>query len=104
MTSMFGSSPRPVPRALRAVNVLALLLFLAGAGLHVRSWLGMRGLREYQARPDGPLFAGMAEFEHFWQLARIGTWLVWAAVALAILAAIAAVLADRRRRQAPPGD
>ena len=93
---MFDSNAPPVPRSLRALNVVALLLFFAGAGLHLRSWLGMRRLRGYQPDPDAPLFAGMAEFQHFWELSRIGTWLVWAGLALAVLAAIAAFVVRRR--------
>lgn len=93
---MFRSDRRAVPRSLRILNVVALLLFLAGAGLHFRSWLGMRALRQYTPDPDAPLFAGMAEFEHYWQLSRIGSWLVWAALGLAIIVAIAALVMRRR--------
>lgn len=87
----------PVPRALRLVNVLALLLVLAGAGLHVWSWLGMRRLESYVAPPDAPAFSGMARFDHYWELSRLGTWLVLAGVGVAVLSAIAAVVVRRRR-------
>lgn len=78
--------------------MLALVLFLSGAGLYARSWLGMRELRDRAADADAgaPLFAAMARFDHFWMLSRIGVWLVMAAVGVAVLAAVAAVIHDRR--------
>lgn len=82
----------PVPRGLRLLNVLSLLLFLAGAGLYIRAWFGMERLQTYEADPEAALFSGLAEFDHFWNLSRIGIWLVWAAVAVAVIAAIAAVV------------
>lgn len=88
----------PVPRALRAVNVLALLLVVAGAGLHVWSWFGMRGLKSYVTPPDSPAFSGMARFNHYWELSRLGTWLVLAGVGVGVLTAIAALVVQRRRR------
>lgn len=86
----------PVPRGLRLLNILSLLLFLAGAGLYIRAWFGMHGLEAYQADPDAAIFSGMAQFNHFWNLSRIGIWLVWAAVAVAVIAAIGAVVIRRR--------
>lgn len=90
------SEPRPVPRVLRAVNVLALVIFAAGAAVYARAWLGMRALREYEAPPDAPLFSAMERFNHFWELSRIGLWLVGASVAVAVIAALARVVAQRR--------
>ena len=91
----------PLPRYLRAMNVAALLLFAAGAGFHLRSWLGMRELRDSPPASDAELFTGLREFDRYWELAQIGNWLVGAAAALALVAAVAAVIV--RRRAAPRG-
>ena len=95
------SRKRPVPRSIRALNLAALLLFLAGAGLYARAWVGMRWLRdEYVAPADAPQFAAMAEFNTFWNYSRVGAALVWGAVALAIIAAATLVF----MRRDPAGD
>lgn len=85
-----------VPRPLRVVNVLALLLFAGGAALYARAWVGMRELITYVPPPDAPLFAAMARFHQFSNLSRTGLTLVIAAVLVAVLTAAAAV-AHRRR-------
>lgn len=87
-----------VPRPLRAVNLVALLLFLAGAALYVRAWIGLRELRSYVGDPAAPPFSAMALFNHYHLLSQIGVWLVVAAVTVAVIAAIAAVI---HRRRAP---
>lgn len=90
------SRSAPVPRWIRIVNGLSLLLLLAGAAVYARAWFGMQGLRSYEAAPDAAPFAGMAQFNHFHELSRIGVWLVVAGVAVAVLAAIATALEQRR--------
>lgn len=87
----------PVPRSLRLVNALALLFVLAGAGLHLWSWFGMRRLESYVPPEDAPPFSGLARFEHYWELSRVGNWLVFTGVGVAVVAAIAAVVVRRRR-------
>lgn len=91
------SDRRRVPRALRLVNLLAGLLFVAGAGVYIRAWLGMRELERHPPGPEAELFAGMARFDHFWVLSRIGVWLVGSALLVAVLAAIAAAVLRRRQ-------
>lgn len=88
---------RPVPRSLRIANAAALLVFLAGAGVYGRAWLGMRALKSYEADADAALFAGLERFNHFWELSRLGIGLVLAALLLALLTAVAAVMMGRRQ-------
>jgi hypothetical protein len=87
-----------VPPVLRIANAVSGLLFLAGALIYVRAWLGMRALEAYEAEPDAELFAGVARFTHFWELSRLGIGIVLAALGLAVLAAIAAMVVRRRDR------
>ena len=94
---------RPVPRSLRVVNAVALLLFLGGAGLHVHAWLGMERLRENPPEAGAEPFAGMARFNELWELSRLGTWLVLTALALAVIAAVAALVL-RRGSAGPEAD
>ena len=89
------SSQAPVPRSLRALNLVALVLFLAGAGLHARAWLGLERLRSSQPGGGEAAFSGMARFDHLWRLSEIGQWLIVAAIAVAVVAAAAAVVVRR---------
>lgn len=86
----------PVPRSVRAVNVLALLIFLAGAALYARAWVGMRSLYDYEPPPDAPPFSAMALFNDYWQMSRLALLIISGAVAVALLAAGALVLLRRR--------
>jgi hypothetical protein len=93
------TGPRSVPPSFRLLNGLAALLFLVGAGVYVRAWLGLRGLRSYQASPGDEAFAALSRFQHFWNLSRIGVALVWGAVGVAVLAALAWALLRRREKE-----
>lgn len=84
------------------MNLLALLLFLLGTGVYAWAWVGMRRLEGYVATPDAEHWAGMAQFNHYWNLSRLGLWLVVAALVVAVVAAIAAIVVRRRAR--PPVD
>lgn len=95
------ADPRPVPRGLRVLNLLVLVLFLAGAGLYARAWVGMERLTSYQPAADEPLFSAMARFDRLWGLSITGTWLVSAAVLGAVAVAVAF---DVHRRRAEPGE
>ena len=90
------ASTPAVPRWLRAINIVALLLFLGGAGLHVYSWLGMEELRGLPPAAGAEPFSGMARFNELWELSRVGTALIVAAAGLAVLAAVAAIVVRRR--------
>ena len=93
------TGPRSVPPSFRLLNGLAALLFLVGAGIYVRAWLGMRGLERYEASPGEGAFAALARFQHFWNLSRIGVGLVWGAVGVGVLAALAWAILRRRERE-----
>lgn len=91
----------PVPRILRVVNVLLLVVFLIGAGIYIRAWLGMQALTAYESTPGEPLFSAMALFDQYWGLSITGLWVMSAAGLGAVGAAIAAVV--MRRRGSAPG-
>lgn len=71
---------RSVPTGFRVVNLLLLFVFLVGAGLYARAWIGMRALTTYESTPGEPLFSAMARFDQLWGLSISGVWLVSAAV------------------------
>lgn len=86
--------PKPVPRIGRALDAAGLLLFLVGAALYGRAWLGLRHLRETQPVVENAReMAAMSRFIHFWELSRWGMWIMAAG---AVVAVIAAVVARRR--------
>ena len=87
-----------VPRSLRIINGLVLVMLVAGAGLYVWAWYGLRDLEANPPGPDAAPFAGMARFDELWLLNVIGRWLVVGAIALAIIAALAAAVAQRSDR------
>lgn len=90
-----------VPLGIRVVNVLALLLFLAGAGFYLRAWLGMRRLETHGVGGGG---SALERFDQLVRLSSIGVWLVVAAVGVAVLAASATAVIRRRRspEEGPP--
>ncbi len=87
---------RPVPRPFRIANILAGILFAVGALIYGRAWLGMCALASYETPAGADPFAGMARFNHFWELSRIGIRVVLAALGLAVLTALTAWIAGRR--------
>lgn len=86
-----------VPRLLRLLNILTLLLLLIGAGLYIWAWVGLHGLESYSPPVDAEPLSGMARFNRFWKVSRIGIWLVWSGLGLGVVAAVAAFVIRRRR-------
>lgn len=83
--------PSSVPRIGRLLDLAALLLFLIGAGVYGRAWLGFRELRRDQ--PVSEIFGefvAMGRFNDFWTMSRTGMWLMAAGGAVALLAAAVA--------------
>ena len=87
----------PVPRIGRALDLLGLLLFLAGAALYVRSWLGLRSMEEFERAPGDPVFAAVEYADGLARTGRIGFGLMAAGAVVAVIAAVVARRVARRR-------
>lgn len=87
---------RRVPRGLRALNSLALLLFLAGAGLYARAWLGMNRLQSFEAPPGAGALAGMEQYASLLKGSWIAVALVVTALGVAVAAAVVRLVLERR--------
>lgn len=97
---------KPVPRIGRVLDVVGLLLFLVGAALYVRAWIGFGTVPSFVPPTDAGPWAAVAVANRFWRLQKIGVALMivgivgfvvawWTARrALTREAAAAAVLAD----------
>jgi hypothetical protein len=85
-----------VPRAVRVLNGVVLLLFLAGAGVYLWAWTGMRRLETEGVAPDNGATSALERFDQLVTLSNLGISLALAAVVLAVLAAIATLVAQRR--------
>lgn len=86
----------PVPRTGRVLDLVGLVLFVAGAGLYGWSWLGMRRLQSTQPTSSDPVgFAAMARFNELWELSRAGMGLMAAGAVAAVVAVAVARLAGR---------
>lgn len=86
--------------------MVAAIIFVAGAGLYIRAWVGLRSLSGWVPPEDAPAFAGLARFRHLTRISEIGLWTIGMAVAVAAVAAAVAVFHDRRGTTdgAPPPD
>lgn len=82
-----GPSRAPVPRIGRLLDVVGLVLFVAGLAVYGRAWVGMRGLEAAGADPSAPLFSGMREFDRWWELSRVGVSLMVLGGLIALVAA-----------------
>ncbi|NIP58449.1 MAG: hypothetical protein GWM92_09270 [Gemmatimonadetes bacterium] len=81
----------PVPRIGRILDLVGLVLFLAGAGLYGWSWLGMRELQAGQPVSEDPThFAAMARFNDLWELSRVGLGFMGAGAVIAVVALVVA--------------
>lgn len=86
-----------VPRIGRVLDAAATLLFVAGAALYARSWLGLRDLDAYLRASGDAQFAAVARADELSRLGRIGVITMIAAVALGVIAAIVARRVAARR-------
>jgi hypothetical protein len=86
-----------VPRVGRVLDLAGLVLFLGGAAVTTRAWVGFRGLPDDLPAPDTAAMSAVAVADGFWRLQKIGTWLMVAGVAVFVLAWWVA----RRARTAP---
>lgn len=83
---------RGVPRPLRILNAVTVLLLAVAGAVYVRAWIGMAELARSPEPAEGAVFSAMARFDHFWRLSELAEWLVVAAVGLGVAAAAGALL------------
>jgi len=65
-----------VPRIGRVLDVIGLLIFLAGGGLFARSWAGFRSVPDFQRAPGDVPMAAVAHADGFLRLQHIGVGLM----------------------------
>jgi hypothetical protein len=75
-----------VPRVGRILDLLGLGLFLAGAAVATRAWIGFRGLPDDLPAAGTSATSAVAVADGFWRLQKIGTWMMIAGVAVFVLA------------------
>ena len=86
----------PVPRIGRILDLAGLLLFLAGAALYARAWLGLRGMDSFVPDPDSAGFAALARADQLSSLGRVGVGLMIAGGIIGVIAAVVALRIMRR--------
>ena len=89
---------RPVPQVGRVLDVIGALLFLAGAALYTRSWLGLRAMDDFERGAEAEMWAAVEHADALARLGRGGFIVMAAGVAVAVAAAIVA----RRLARAEP--
>ncbi len=89
------SNRRNIPRLANIADLLGVTLLVIGAGCYLRAYMGMSALRANGGSTGKARFAGIAEFDRYYQLSRFG--LLLGAVAVLVLIA-GAVVTWRARR------
>ena len=77
---------KPVPRIGRLLDLLGLVVFLAGGGLAARAWLGFREVEGFERSPDDATWAAVEMANGFWRLQKIGVGLMLVGVAVFFVA------------------
>ncbi len=77
---------RTVPRLGRVLDVVGLVLLLAGAGVSARAWAGFEEVRTYQAAPGAEPFAALRLHDRYARLQRAGGALMVAGVGVFVAA------------------
>ena len=72
----------PVPRIGRILDLVGLLLLLAGSGFVVRAWMGFREVQEYAPSSNDPPMAAVQLADTFWRLEKLGIALIVLGVAV----------------------
>lgn len=88
---------RRVPRIGRVLDLVGLLLFLAGAAVYARAWFGLRDMEAFQRADTAPTFAALEHADALSRTGRIGLGLMAAAAVVAVLAALVARRVGRTR-------
>ena len=77
---------RKVRRLGRLLDVVGLVLLLAGAGASARAWTGFEEVRTYQAAPGAEPFAALRLHDRYARLQGAGTALIVAGVGVFVAA------------------
>ncbi len=75
-----------VRRLGRVLDLVGLLLFLAGAGVAARAWAGFEEVRVFQAAPGDEPFVTLRLHDHYVRLQRVGGALMVGGVAVFVVA------------------
>lgn len=81
-----------VPRIGRVLDLVGLLVFLVGAALYVRAWLGLRGMDSFVPGAEAGAFAALERADALSALGRVGIALM---IGGAVVGVVAAVVARR---------
>ena len=79
-----------MPRIGRALDLVAALIFAAGAAFYAWSWIGLRDIDDFVRPEGGDTFATVIRANELSLLGRIGIGLMIAAVATGVVAAVVA--------------
>jgi hypothetical protein len=79
-----------VPRIGRLLDLVGAILFLAGAAVYARSWLGLRAMDEFERTSDMGAFAAVERADALSRLGLLGFALMGAGAVVAVIAAIVA--------------
>ena len=84
-----------VPRLGRVLDLVGVMILVAGASLYVHSWLGLRAMDDFVSTPEAPRSA-IEHADELSRLGRIGFALIVAGVLVAVAAAVVAKRLSRR--------
>lgn len=73
---------KTVPRIGRILDLAGLLLFVGGAAVFVRAWVGFQGIPDYGGPVGSGAWAMVKVADGYWRLQKIGTGLMVAGVAV----------------------
>ena len=76
----------PVPRIGRVLDAVGLVLFLVGAALFGRAWLGFQEVRAFVPGPEDPLWAAIELADRYWLMQRVGVAVMVVGVAVFVAA------------------
>ena len=93
---MSSTPPSNVPLLARRLDLAGVALLLAGGACYLRAYLGMIGIEKNGVDPTSGRLTGIAQYDHFWQLSRLGL----AVGALAVVVLLAGAIVTWRARRA----
>lgn len=79
-----------VPRLGRMLDLVGALLFLAGAAVYARSWLGLRAMDRFERAAGDSAHAALEHADALARLGAVGFGLMSAGAVVAVLAALVA--------------